>query len=64
MATEYPKSDNNGSLSDESTIPKDYDHLKEGPEEAVALNQKENTKLDRALTVIKEFCAIGRESLN
>jgi hypothetical protein len=54
LATEYPKSDSNGSLSDASTIPKDDDHLKEGSEEAVALNQNENTKLDRALTVIKE----------
>jgi hypothetical protein len=62
MATEYPKSDNNGSLSDASTIPKDGDHPKEGTEEAVALNQNENTKLDRALAVIKEFCAIGRGS--
>jgi hypothetical protein len=32
MATEYPKSDNNGSVSDASTIPKDGDHLKEGLE--------------------------------
>ena len=62
LATEYPKSDSNGSLSDASTIPKDDDHLKEGSEEAAALNQNENPKLDRALTVIKEHCAIGRES--
>jgi hypothetical protein len=62
MATEYPKSDNNGSLSDAPTTPKDDDHPKEGPEEAVALNQNENTKLDRAPTVVKEYCAIGRES--
>ena len=44
MATEYPKSDNNGSASDASTIPKDGDHLKEGPEEVAELNQIENTK--------------------
>jgi hypothetical protein len=44
-----------GSLSGASTIPKD-------DEEAAALNQNKNTKLDRALTVIKKFCAIGRES--
>ena len=62
MATDYPKSDNNGSVSDASTIPKDGDHLKEGQEEAAVLNQNENPKLDRALAVIKEFCAIGRES--
>jgi hypothetical protein len=35
MAMEYPKSDNNGSASDASTIPKDDDHLKEGLEEVV-----------------------------
>ena len=48
LTMEYPKSDNNGSLSDASTIPKDGDHLKKGPEEAAALNQNENRKLDRA----------------
>jgi hypothetical protein len=64
MATDYPKSDNNGSVSDASTIPKDGDHLKEGLEEvAVAeLNQTENPKLARALAMIKEYCAIGQES--
>jgi hypothetical protein len=62
LATEYPKSDNNGSLSDASTIPKDGDHLKEGSEVAAERNQNENPKLDRALTVLKEYCAIGRES--
>jgi hypothetical protein len=61
-ATEYPKSDNNGSASDASTIPKDGDHLKEGPEEDVELYQIENPKLAKALTVVREYCAIGRES--
>ena len=46
LAMEYPRSDNNGSLSDASTIPKDDDHLKGGPEEAAALNHNENPKLD------------------
>jgi hypothetical protein len=62
MATEYPKSDNNGSASDASTIPKDGDHLKEGLEEVAERNQTENPKLARALAVIKEYCAIGQES--
>ena len=62
LAMDYPKSDNNGSLSDASTIPKDGDHLKEGSEVAAERNQNENPKLDRALTVLKEYCAIGRES--
>ena len=39
MATEYPKSDNNGSVSDASPIPKDDDHLKEGLEEVAERNQ-------------------------
>ena len=62
LAMEYPKSDNNGSLSDASTIPKDGDHLQEGSEGAAERYQNENPKLDRALTVLKEYCAIGRES--
>jgi hypothetical protein len=61
-ATEYPKSDNNGSVSDASTIPKDDDHLKGGPEEDAERHQIENPKLAKALTVVKEYCAIGRES--
>jgi hypothetical protein len=51
LAMEYPKSDNNGSLSDASTIPKDDDHLKGGSEGAAALNQNENPQPARALTV-------------
>jgi hypothetical protein len=39
MATEYPKSNNNGSVSDASTIPKDDGHLKEGLEEVAGRNQ-------------------------
>ena len=62
LAMDYPKSDNNGSLSDASTIPKDGDHLQEGSEVAAERNQNENPKLDRALTVLKEYCAIGRGS--
>jgi hypothetical protein len=62
MAMEYPKSDNNGSVSDASTIPKDGDHLEEGLVENVERYQIENPKLARALTVVKEYCAIGRES--
>jgi hypothetical protein len=56
------KSDNNGSVSDASTIPKDGDHLNGGPEEDVERYQIENPKLARALTVVKEYCAIGQES--
>ena len=51
MAMEYPKSDNNGSVSDASTIPKDGDHLEEGLVETVERYQIENPKLARALTV-------------
>ena len=63
-ATGYPKSDNNGSASDASTIPKDGGHLEEGPEEDAELYQIENPKLDEALTMAseKEYCAIGPES--
>ena len=61
-ATEYPKSDNNGSVSDALTIPKDGDHLKGGPEEDVERHQIKSPKLARALTVVKGYCAIGRES--
>jgi hypothetical protein len=60
--TEYPKSDNNGSVSDASTIPKDGDHLKGGPGEDGELYQIENPKLDKALAVVKEYCTIGPES--
>ena len=56
-ATGYPKSDNNGSVSDASTIPKDDGHLKEGLEEVAERNQTENPKLARAPTVVKEYCA-------
>jgi hypothetical protein len=51
--TEYPKSDNNGSISDASTIPKDGDHLKGGPEEDGELCQIRNPQLDKALAVVK-----------
>jgi hypothetical protein len=61
MAMEYPKSDNNGSASGASAIPKDGDHLKEGPEEVVGRDQTENPELARALAVVKEYCAIGQE---
>jgi hypothetical protein len=61
-AMEYPKSDHNGSVSDASAIPQDGDHLKEGSEEDVERYQIENPKLARALAVVKEYCAIGRES--
>ena len=44
MAMEYPKSDNNESVSDASTIPKDGDHLNGGPEEDVKRYQIENPK--------------------
>jgi hypothetical protein len=54
-ATEYPKSDDNGSVSDAPTILKDGDHLKGGPEEDVERYQIENPKLARALTVVKEY---------
>jgi hypothetical protein len=60
--TEYPKSDNNGSVSDASTIPKDGDHLKGGSEEDGELYQIENPQLDTALAMVKEYCAIGPES--
>jgi hypothetical protein len=62
MAMEYPKSGNNGSVSDASTIPKDDGHLKEGLEEVAERNQTENPKLAKALAVVKEYCAIGQES--
>jgi hypothetical protein len=62
MATEYPKCDNNGSVSDASPIPKNDGHLKEGLGEVAELNHTENPKLARALAVIKEYCAIGQES--
>jgi hypothetical protein len=58
MATEYPRSDNNGSASDASTIPKDDGHLKEGLEEVAELNQTENPKLAKALAVVKEYRTI------
>jgi hypothetical protein len=57
MAMEYPKSDNNGSVSNASTIPKDGGHLKGGSEEVVERDQTENPKLARAPTVVKEYCA-------
>jgi hypothetical protein len=53
-ATGYPKSDNNGSASDASTIPKDGGHLEEGPEEDAELYQIENPKLDKALAMVSE----------
>jgi hypothetical protein len=62
MAMEYPKSDNNGSVSDAPTIPKDGDHLEGGLVENVERHQIENPELARALTVVKEYCAIGQES--
>jgi hypothetical protein len=59
--TEYQKSDNNGSVSDASTIPKDGDHLEGGPEEDEGPYQIRNPQLDKAIAVVKEYRAIGPE---
>jgi hypothetical protein len=62
--TGYPKSDNNGGVSDASTstIPKDADHLAGGADGAGDPYQISNPQLDRAIAVVREHCAIGRES--
>jgi hypothetical protein len=62
---EYPKSDNNGSVSDAPTTPKDGDHLNEGegaPEGDGEPRQISNPQLDRAIAVVREYCEIGPES--
>jgi hypothetical protein len=60
--TEYPKSDNNGSLSDASTIPKEGDHLKGESEEDGEICQIRNPQLEKALAMAKEYCTTGPES--
>jgi hypothetical protein len=62
LGVEYPKSDGNGSLSDASTIPKDDQAPVEVFDGAVEHHQTKIPQLERALAVVREFCAIGMES--
>jgi hypothetical protein len=60
--TDYPKGDGNGSLSDAPTIQKDDRGMLEGFDEALGHYQNKILQLDRVFAVVREFCAIGKES--
>jgi hypothetical protein len=62
LGVKYPKSDGNGSLSDASIIQKDDRRASEGRDEALGHYQTENLELERALAVVRGYCAIGMES--
>jgi hypothetical protein len=58
----YPQSDGNGNISDAPTIAKGDQGTLEEFDEALGSYQAKILELDKVHAVVKEYCAIGRES--